>query len=92
MSMAEIRDIAIIVVGVLAIILILLMIALTALLLVKVGPILDSAKGTLSNVRGTSTFVSDMAVKPIVRTLGFASGVRKAVGVILSLTRRKKGG
>ena len=43
-----------------------------------VRPLLDSAKSTTENVRGTANFVSDAAVTPIIRTYGVVAGVRRA--------------
>jgi len=52
----------------------------------NVRPLLDSAKSTTEQVRGTATFVGDAAVTPIVRTYGVVAGVRRAVGVLAGLT------
>jgi hypothetical protein len=49
-------------------------------------PLLDSAKTTTDNVRGTATFISDAAVTPIIRTYGVVAGVRRAAGVLAGLT------
>jgi hypothetical protein len=52
----------------------------------NVRPLLDSAKTTADNVKGTATFVSEAAVTPIVRAYGVAAGVRRAASVIAGLT------
>jgi len=52
----------------------------------NVRPLLDSARSTTNQVRGTATFVSDAAVTPIIRAYGVAAGVRRAAGVIAGLT------
>ena len=51
-----------------------------------VKPLLETAKETASNVKGTASYVSDAAVQPIVRTYGVVAGVRRAAGVIAGLT------
>lgn len=50
-----------------------------------VKPLLETAKETASNVKGTAAYVSDAAVQPIVRTYGVVAGVRRAAGVIAGL-------
>jgi len=86
---AVVRDIAIIVlalvtglIGIFLAILIFQVQSLIALLRNEIKPILDSANQTVSTVKGTSTFVSDTVVSPIIQVLGFASGVRQAAKVL----------
>jgi len=86
---AVVRDIAIIllalvtgVIGVFLAILIFQVQSLIALLRNEVKPILDSANQTVSTVRGTSTFVSDTVVSPMIEVLSFASGVRQTAKVL----------
>jgi len=52
----------------------------------NVRPLLDSARSTTNQVKGTATFVSEAAVTPIIRVNGVAAGVRRAAGVIAGLT------
>lgn len=92
--MAVVRDLAIIllavesiVIGVMLIILIWEVRNLAKLLREEIKPILDSADETVRTMRGTTTFVSDTFVNPIVRASSFVSGVGQAVRI---LTRRKK--
>ena len=86
---AVLRDIAIIIlalvtglIGVFLAILIFQVQSLIALLRNEVKPILDSANQTVSTVRGTSTFVSDTVVSPMIQILSFASGVRRTAKVL----------
>ena len=86
---AVVRDIAIIVlalvtgvIGIFLAILIFQVQSLIALLRNEVKPILDSANQTVSTVRGTSTFVSDSVVSPMIQVLSFASGVRQTAKVL----------
>jgi hypothetical protein len=52
----------------------------------NVRPLLDSARSTTNQVRGTATFISESAVTPIIRVYGVVAGVRRAAGVIAGLT------
>lgn len=52
----------------------------------NVRPLLDTAKDTAMTMKGTTAYVSQSAVKPIVRTYGVVAGVRRAVGVLAGLT------
>ncbi len=91
--MAAIRDVAIIllaleslIIGILLIVLILQIVSLTRLLRDEIKPILNSADETVRTVRGTTTFVSDTFVTPMVRVSSFAAGVAQALRI---LTRRR---
>lgn len=92
--MAVVRDLAIIllavesiIIGVMLIILIWEVRNLAKLLREEIKPILDSADETVRTMRGTTAFVSDTFVNPIVRVSSFVSGVGQALRI---LTRRKK--
>ena len=89
-----IRDIAIIVlafesliIGVLLILLILQIRGLARMLQEEVQPILESAKETATTVRGTTVFVSDTFVKPLIKAAGYASAANRVMSV---LARRKR--
>ncbi len=97
-EMAEVRDLAIIILAVIFIllglgggILVVLLISLAVLVRRKVGPLLDSALGTLNTIEGTSTFVSETMVRPIIRVASFGVGARAALGALTRL-RKKRGG
>lgn len=94
MSVETLRDIAIILLAVetiiVQVILILLLLeikSLSKMLRDNIYPILQSADETVRTVRGTSTFVSDNVVSPVVRISSLAAGVTEALRVI---TRRGK--
>lgn len=94
MSVETLRDISIIVLAlttiVMLVILVLLLleiISLSRMLKENIYPILQSADETVRTVRGTSTFVADNVVTPVVRVSGFAAGVTEALRV---LARRGK--
>jgi uncharacterized membrane protein len=80
------RDIAIIVlalvtivIGLFLAILIFQLQSLIALLRDEIKPILDSTNQTVSTVRGTTTFVSDALVRPMISAAGYASAVRQTI-------------
>ena len=84
--MAAARDIAIIVVavesiviGALLIYLIFQMRSLIRLLKKEVQPILDSTRETVGTVRGTTAFLSDTLVGPVVQVAGYFAGLRRMV-------------
>ncbi len=91
--MATARDVAIIVlalesiiIGVLLVFLIFQIQGLIRLLREEMRPILDSVHETASTVRGTTAFVSDTVVSPVMRIAGLVSALRRIIDV---LTRRK---
>ncbi len=86
---ATIRDVAIIflalesvVVGIILIVLIWEVRNLAKMLRDDIKPILQSADETVRTVRGTTTFVSDNFVTPLVRVSSFTSGVIEALRII----------
>jgi hypothetical protein len=90
MSTVEtIRDISIIVLAVETIIVQVIMVlllleirSLSKMLRENIYPILQSADETVRTVRGTSTFVSDNVVSPVVRISSFAAGVSEALRIL----------
>ncbi|MBC7259132.1 MAG: hypothetical protein H5T65_07775 [Chloroflexi bacterium] len=96
--MAEVRDVAIIVlaiesivVGVVLIFLVIQVNSLIRLLKEEIKPLLDSANETASTLRGTTTFISDKVVNPIVSATSFVSGAQQAAKTLLGLRRRAPG-
>jgi hypothetical protein len=92
-ALAFVRDLAIIilavesiVVGVVLIVLVFEVLSLIRQLRNDIKPILASADETMRTLRGTSNFVSDNLVTPVVRVSSFAAGVTQALRI---LTRRK---
>jgi hypothetical protein len=80
------RDISIIalalvtlIIGLFLIVLIFQLQSLIALLRDEIKPILDSANETASTVRGTTTFVSDAVVTPMIHIASLAAGVGQTV-------------
>lgn len=56
---------------------------LSKMLRENIYPILQSADETVRTVRGTSVFVSDNVVSPVVRISSMAAGVQEALRVIV---------
>ncbi len=87
--MAFVRDLASVLlaieslfIGGVLIVLILEIRSLAKLLREEIKPILDSADETVRTVRGTTTFVSDTFVNPVIRASGFASGILRALRIL----------
>jgi len=83
--MASVRDVAIIilaiesiVVGVLLAILTVQVSRLVKMLREEIQPMLEATQETVGTVRGTTTFLSEHLVSPVVRLSGTISGVRQA--------------
>ncbi len=96
MSVASIRDIAIVllaieslIIGGLLIVLVLQIRNLINVLKDEVKPILGEARDTVSTVKGTTSFVSDTVITPIVNMASFASAVRQSVATFRSPTRKR---
>lgn len=90
--MATARDVAIIIlalesiiIGALLVFLIFQVQGLVRLLRDEIRPILDSVNETAGTVRGTTAFVSDTVVSPVMRVAGLISALRRIIDV---LTRR----
>ena len=93
-ALAFARDLAIIllaveslIIGVLLVVLTIEVMSLVKLLREQIKPILESVDETARTVRGTTVFVSENFVDPMVRVSGFASGVLQALKI---LTRRAR--
>jgi hypothetical protein len=92
MTLVAVRDIAIIVlavesiiIGVLLILLLWQVRGLTRLLQEQIKPMLDSMQATIGRIKGTTTLVSETIVSPAVKISGFATGVRRALEVMLKI-------
>lgn len=87
--MSSVRDVAIIVlaiesivIGGLLIFLIIQLQRLIKMLREEIKPVIDSTNETVSTVRGTTTFVSEHLVSPIIRATSFLSGAKRVVQVL----------
>ena len=103
-SLSEARDIAIIassVAAVLAFAVILIVAIVSGFLVVgilrrvrrilkdNVQPASENIKATAQNIKGTVEYVSNTAVKPVVKAYGAAAGAKKFVGVVTRFAGRK---
>ncbi len=91
------RDISIIVlalvtivIGLFLAILIFQIQSLIALLRNEIKPILESTNQTVSTVRGTTTFVSDTLVQPMITAASYASGIRQGLKILVGGNRKNK--
>lgn len=66
--------------------------SLTVLLRDEIKPILESANETASTVRGTTTFVSDAVVTPMINAASYVTAVRETVRAFTVGSRRKTRG
>ena len=96
---AILRDISIIVlalvtivIGLFLTVLIFQLQSLISLLRTEIKPILDSTNETVSTVRGTTTFVSDSVVSPMINVLSFASGLGRTALVLVRGPSRSSNG
>lgn len=103
MSLEEVRDIVIVVYGAMGVLLMLAFIVVSVLLWIAirgltravrdllddpVRPTLEEAHRIAQNVRGTTEFVADTAVHPLIRVVSIARGVRRGVSTVAGLRRR----
>lgn len=92
----QVRDIFIIIlamesflIGAALIILVIQLALLSNLIQNEIKPILFSTKETIRTVKGTSQFISDKAVKPIVSIAGLLAGGRKLFEIIGFIRKEK---
>ena len=103
MSLDEVRDIVIIVYGGMGVLLMLAFIIVSILLWIAIRgltravrallddpirPTLEEVQKTVQNVRGTTEFVADTAVHPLIRFVAIARGVRRGLSTVAGLRRR----
>jgi hypothetical protein len=92
---AVLRDISIIVlalvtiiVGLFLAILIFQLQSLIVLLRDEIAPILDSVNETAGTVRGTTTFVSDAVVSPMIKVASYSAAVRRTIRTLTGTPKR----
>ncbi|HZU76512.1 MAG TPA: hypothetical protein VFA70_07080 [Dehalococcoidia bacterium] len=104
--MENARDIVIIIWGVMSILtlVVVLLIALFIGLSVKnlvttvndlintsIKPVVESTQQSVTNVTGTTQFIGDTIVSPIIRVISIIAGVRRFLGVFTGLSNRLRG-
>ena len=105
MSLENLRDIVVIVYGVMGVVLMLalciaafglwfairaLSSSVQALIEDPIRPTLQEVQKTAQNVRGTSEFVADTAMHPLIRLVSIGRGVRRGVATVAGLRGRRK--
>jgi hypothetical protein len=87
-ALERLRDIAIIYIILMCLILVIIMAAATAAMVYlilqiknQVIPMLDELTGTINHVRGTTEFMTDEAVKPVISAAGRVAQVRAMIKV-----------
>lgn len=105
MSLEQLRDIVVIVYGVVGILLVAVLIMVAIALLISVRALTrvirdlveDPLKPTLSEVqaavhdlRGTTEFITDTAVHPLIRVVAMGRGLKKGISVASSLGRKRE--
>lgn len=105
-TLAELRDVVIIIYGVVGILLLAIMIVVAVSLLVAVKaltssvqrliedpirPTLNEVRGAVQNIRGTTEFVADSAVHPVIRATAALKGVKAGLGVAAGIAKRRVG-
>lgn len=103
MDLADLRDIVIIIYGVLGILLFLILIGLAVAIFMivrqirrilmdvvsdSVKPALDEVNKTVQNVRGASDFMVDRAVHPVIRVLAVGRGIKRGAGALTGIRSR----
>lgn len=104
--LSQFRDIVVIIWGILSIVLlatlVIVLVALTIsvrrliaevneLINSGVKPVLVSARESVDNVTGTTRFIGDKAVAPLIRTISIISGIRRGLAVFSGITGRGRG-
>ena len=91
MSLADLRDLFIVIFSVTGIVATVFVSALLFLVFRRIRSMLDSGRETVGRVQDITSLVSDNIVKPLVGIASFLQGVRQAMEVISRSSRRKGG-
>ena len=57
----------------------------------QLSPTLDSARQVVDDIRGTTSFIADTTVSPIIRFYGLITGLRRGIMALAGLGRRRRG-
>ncbi len=88
---AIIRDIVIIVWGVLGILVFLVVILVALSIFRALKPILSNVRGTTGEVRTATRLVTDAIIRPAVPVISFYTGIRQGFRVLRRFGRRGQG-
>lgn len=104
MSLEQFRDIVVIVYGVAGILLFLILVIATIGLLITaraltravrallddpVKPAIEEIRATMRNVRGTTDFMADTAVHPLIRVVAIGRGIKRGLSFATGFRRRR---
>lgn len=64
--------------------------ALTRMLREEIKPLLENAQETVNTARGTTQFVSDHVVKPVIGVAGTVAGVARMISMLGDLRRPRR--
>ena len=90
MSLAELRDLFIVIFSLAGIGATIFLSILLFLVFRRIRSILDSGRETLGNVRNISSMVSDNIVKPLVSISSFLQGLRQALEFVSRAAKREE--
>jgi len=97
MWLTAVRDVAIgllalesLVIGILLAVMLMQIRKLVRLLREEIAPLLNSANETARTVQGTTTFISDTVVNPIIKARSYTAGVWQAARTLLLLGQKVK--
>ena len=104
-TLSELRDVVIVVFGLFAILLLIALIVtvtglwiavrlltrtVAELLRDPVRPALDDLRESARNVRGASEFTADSAVHPVIRAVSVTRSIRRGIGLVTGLSRKRE--
>lgn len=88
MEISFLRDLVIVILGILGIGATIISLVLLIVIYRKVIPILNSVRDTTSNLRDASSTFYKNVVEPIARLQGLIAGIRRTVEFISSITKK----
>jgi hypothetical protein len=98
MWLAGVRDIAIVllalesvVIGILLAVMLVQLRKLIRMLREEIAPLLDSAQETLQTVKGTTSFVSQNVVHPLIKVSSYSAGALETLRNLVFIGRRLRG-
>ena len=106
MNLQDLRDLIIVIVGIMGIVVLFVTLivvivvgfATRGLIAVakdvlkgQLSPTLDSARQVVDDIRGTTSFIADTAVSPIIRLYGLVNGVKRGIAALAGFGRRRRG-
>ncbi len=90
MSLAELRDLFIVIFSIVGIAATVFLSIIILLVYRRVRDILDAGKATMVNIRDITSMVSESIVKPLASVAGFLQGILRFLEFILGPIRRRE--